>query len=519
MWRVLRLSVLGPLEVCLDGRRVPIGSGRQGALLAALLCRPGRVVSAADLVEAVWHRAYTPEAANNLCVYIHRVRRSLGDTSRIANRPPGYLLRVDPDELDASRFDRMATLGARKLASGDAAGASTLLGDALSLWRGEAFAGLDDTAMVRNEAVRLTERRLAALESRIEADLALGRATDLVAELAGLTRQHPFRERFHAQHLRALHRAGRRTEALAAYRRLRALTIAELGLEPSAELQKLHRTILADAAITVRNDRATAPPEWRQAPVSPAATAVERARQQMTRGEHAHALEAGRDALRAARTAGDAAAQRVAQEVLGTCLREQGRFAAAQDHLTSALGLAVADGDPHAEARSLQLLGVIERELSRLDSAARLLARVDAVCRSLGDPSSKACALLSTGELLLREGRSEARRWIDDGTALCKDIEIPFGIGYGTRLLGEVELATGHPRRALRLLHRAADLDRAAGTAFSLALVLRSLGSAYASQGYRAEARRSWSRAGQLFHSIGNSTARAQVIRQASTLA
>lgn len=138
---MVRFWVLGPLEVSVGDRRLSLGSLRQRTLLGALLCRPGQVVPAPALVEAVWRMPYTAGAASNLQVYVHRLRRSLGDPSRIAYRAPGYVLRADPDEIDSGRFERMAELGTRQLAAGDTADAATTLDDALRLWRGEASAG------------------------------------------------------------------------------------------------------------------------------------------------------------------------------------------------------------------------------------------------------------------------------------------------------------------------------------------------------------------------------------------
>jgi hypothetical protein len=162
-------------------------------------------------------------------VHVHALRKALG-ADRIVTRPPGYVLRVEPDELDARRFERL-------VADGDFPGA-------LALWRGPALADVADERFAQTEAARLEEARLAALESRIAADLDRGADAELVGELEALVAAHPHRERLRAHRMLALYRSGRQAEALAAYREARA-ALDELGLEPSAELRALERRILA----------------------------------------------------------------------------------------------------------------------------------------------------------------------------------------------------------------------------------------------------------------------------------
>jgi hypothetical protein len=163
----------------------------------------------------------------------------------LVTRQPGYLLRVRPGALDTARFEELTTEARRALASGAADTAASLLRQALGLWRGEAFGEFLDTDFGAAEADRLTELRLAAQEDRLEANLQLGRHRELVAELEGLVRDQPLRERLWAQLLLALYRSGRQADALLAYQRARSVLVEELGIDPGAELRRLHAAILA----------------------------------------------------------------------------------------------------------------------------------------------------------------------------------------------------------------------------------------------------------------------------------
>ena len=193
----MEFRLLGPLEVVgEDGAAVALGGKRPRALLARLLLSPNEVVPADRLVDAVWGEQPPATAASALHVHVHALRSALG-ADRIETRPPGYRLRVEPDELDVERFHAL-------VARGDAAA----LTEALSLWRGPALADLADEAFARADAARLDDARLAALEARIDADLEAGRHDVLTGELEGLAATHPHRERFHAQRMIALYRAG-----------------------------------------------------------------------------------------------------------------------------------------------------------------------------------------------------------------------------------------------------------------------------------------------------------------------
>jgi DNA-binding SARP family transcriptional activator len=237
----MRFDVLGPLEIADGDRPIPLRSLKQRVLMAVLLCEPNREIPAWRLVDALWEGQPPPSADENLRVYVHRLRRAVGG-DRIVHQRAGYAVALQAEELDSHRFERLVEQGrADHAAGGDCVLA---LRQALALWRGPAFAGLDGVPMLRERASRLEELRLAALELRIDADLAGGRHAELVPELSALAAEHPLREWFHAQLMLALHRSGRQAEALAAYREARRLLVAELGIEPSRQLQRLEQAIL-----------------------------------------------------------------------------------------------------------------------------------------------------------------------------------------------------------------------------------------------------------------------------------
>ena len=243
----MEFRVLGPLEVTAGGQSLQVGGARTRAVLAMLLVHVNQVVSADRLAEELWPDHPAARAAANLQVRLSELRkalRSAGEADRLVTRPPGYLLRAAPEEVDAVRFEQLVATGDAALAAGEAAVADQRLDQALSLWRGPALAGVDHAPFARAEAARLEETRLTALESRAEARLAGGRHRELIAELETLTAAHPLRERLWSQRILALYRAGRQADALSAYRELRAILTDELAIEPSPELRDLHARIL-----------------------------------------------------------------------------------------------------------------------------------------------------------------------------------------------------------------------------------------------------------------------------------
>ena len=239
----MEFRVLGPLLVIDRGTPVGLTARRQRALLAALLLRRGQPLSRDELIDAVWGGDPPASAANVLRLYVSRIRGAL-PPGRLVTRPQGYALLVEPGELDAERFEELLVDGRRVRAEGNARLARALLGRALDLWRGAALAELADEPFAGNEAARLNDLRVECLEERIAADLELGRHVDVLAELQRLVAEHPLRERLRGQLMLALYRAGRQADALASYRAGRDVLVAELGLEPGAELRELERRVL-----------------------------------------------------------------------------------------------------------------------------------------------------------------------------------------------------------------------------------------------------------------------------------
>ncbi|MGW1373793.1 AfsR/SARP family transcriptional regulator [Streptomyces sp. NPDC002446] len=229
-----------------DGRPAPVPEKKVRALLAALLAHRGRPVSAARLVEHLWGPRPPANPTASLQSKVSQLRRALdtaepGARKLVTATPPGYRLDIAADALDAGRF---TALTARAHAAATARERAGLLGAALELWHGPAFAGFADDDLVRPVAKSLEEQRLTALEERAAARLELGEHAALAGELAGLVARHPLRERLRALQLTALYRAGRQSEALAAYGTVRALLAEELGVDPGPELAAVHQAIL-----------------------------------------------------------------------------------------------------------------------------------------------------------------------------------------------------------------------------------------------------------------------------------
>ena len=242
--------MLGPLEVIVDGRPVELPSGKVRLLLAALVVRANEVVSTDRLFEVLWGAEPPKTAANTLQTYVAhlraalepgRARREVGQV--LVTREPGYLLAVEPNAIDATRFEHLAEQGRRELASSPATADSTLRA-ALALWRGEALTDFTFEPFAQAPISRLTELRLSTLENRIDADLALGEHRAVAGELAQLLEEHPLRERLAGQLMVALYRCGRQADALRVYRTVRETLIDQLGIEPNPTLVILEQAIL-----------------------------------------------------------------------------------------------------------------------------------------------------------------------------------------------------------------------------------------------------------------------------------
>jgi predicted ATPase/DNA-binding SARP family transcriptional activator len=225
----LEVRILGPLEVISGGARISLGGYKQRAVLALLATRAGSAVSADELIESLWGDQPPPTATTTVQVYVSRLRKLLG-AERIETTGGGYVLRLDPEQLDVARFRRLSASGRAE--------------EGLALWRGPALADFVYESWSQPEAARLEEERLACVEERIDSDLEAGRHAELVGELDALVGEHPLRERLRGQLMLALYRAGRQAEALEAYQGARSTLVEELGIEPSPQLQELNRNIL-----------------------------------------------------------------------------------------------------------------------------------------------------------------------------------------------------------------------------------------------------------------------------------
>ncbi|HZJ51848.1 MAG TPA: BTAD domain-containing putative transcriptional regulator [Actinomycetota bacterium] len=251
---MLRFGLLGPLEVTAWGAPVRLGGAKQRALLAILLLNANKVLSSERLIDLLWEQEPPGTAPTALQVYVSGLRKALeperarGGAGRILiSRTSGYLLAVEPEQLDLLRFERLTLDGRMAVSRADHAASADLFRRALTLWRGPALADFAYAPFAQGEIVRLEELRITVFQERIEADLALGLHQELVGELEAALEAHPLRERLHASRMLALYRSGRQAEALEAYGRSRNLFLEELGIEPSPNLRNLERAILEQA--------------------------------------------------------------------------------------------------------------------------------------------------------------------------------------------------------------------------------------------------------------------------------
>jgi DNA-binding SARP family transcriptional activator len=243
--------ILGPLEVLDEGRALGLGGRKQRALLALLVLHANETLSADRLIDELWGERPPASSAKTVQVHISRLRKALAGregndrAGPIATREHGYRLELDPERLDAHRFERLVAQGRGELAAGRPACAAAALDQALSLWRGPPLADVAYEPFAQGEVARLDEQRVAALEDLVEAKLALGRHAEVIGELERLVTEHPYRERLRAQLMLALYRSERQADALQAYQDARRTLVEELGIEPGERLRELERTILA----------------------------------------------------------------------------------------------------------------------------------------------------------------------------------------------------------------------------------------------------------------------------------
>src|SRR3984885_11895624 len=239
----MRFAVLGPLEVSLDRGPLSLGGRKQRTLLAVRWLHANEVVSRDELMDALWGERVPPSAAESLDAYVYRLRKLVGH-DRLLRARGGYVLRVQPGELDVDQFEQLVASASGAAASGDHETTIEVVIEALGMWRGPAWADMLDLPLAGAESRRLEELRLGALESRIEAELARGAGSRLVPELEQLVSEHPLRERLVSSLMLALYRAGRQTDALELFGAARGRLIDELGLEPGPGLHELHQRIL-----------------------------------------------------------------------------------------------------------------------------------------------------------------------------------------------------------------------------------------------------------------------------------
>ncbi|MFG2822915.1 BTAD domain-containing putative transcriptional regulator [Kitasatospora sp. NPDC048365] len=253
----IRTGVLGPLTMTVDGTSVVPTAAKPRKVLALLAVRVGQVVPVPVILEELWGGHPPASALTTLQTYILQLRRLLdaalpaGVSAKRVLRTAfgGYQLDIDPDTTDTAAFERYGATGIRAMDLGDPETAERLLRQAAAVWRGPALVDVEIGPRLEADVRYLEERRMAMLERRIDADLAIGRHTELLSELAALTSEHRLNERLCEQYMRALHRCGRSVDALSAYRRIRRDLVGELALEPGPGLRELERAILGAAAV------------------------------------------------------------------------------------------------------------------------------------------------------------------------------------------------------------------------------------------------------------------------------
>jgi WD40 repeat protein/DNA-binding SARP family transcriptional activator/DNA polymerase III delta prime subunit len=249
----LEIRVLGRVDALVDGQPLPLGGSKQRAILAMLALRANRTVSADDLIDGLWGDRPPASAAKNVQLYVSRLRKALsadGSGAAIVTRGRGYELQLPSDAVDAARFERLVERARAEAEQGIVDGAAR---GALELWRGAPLADVASEPFARAEIGRLEELHLRATGLSIDAELAAGRHADVLGRLEALIVEHPLHERFHAQRMLALYRAGRQSEAMEAYRDAHRTLVEEIGVEPGPELRELQEAILRhDPALAAR---------------------------------------------------------------------------------------------------------------------------------------------------------------------------------------------------------------------------------------------------------------------------
>jgi DNA-binding SARP family transcriptional activator len=382
----MQFQILGPLRVT-DGdeREIALGGVKPATVLAMLLLRPNELVPADRLIEDLWEGEPPPTAAKTLQVHISRLRRALG-ADPIATARGGYVLEVESDQVDALCFQKLVSEGTGALAEGAHSRASARLRSALGLWRGDALADFTYASFAQDSIARLDGLRIVALESAVEAELALGRHAELIPELKFLVKRHPVSEHLRAQLMLALYRSGRQAEALGIYRAGRRVLVDQLGIEPGEELRELERAILAQdpslappaAPEQPRNERRDKSSRGALVGYEGELGALEDALEDALAGRGSLALVAGEPGVGKSRLAdelGTVAQARGAKVLWGRC--RSGGGAPAYWPWIQVLRALVADRDPlsvraelgSAAADLIQLLPELRDLLPDLDAA------------------------------------------------------------------------------------------------------------------------------------------------------
>ena len=397
----MEFAILGPLEVRHEGRLVEVGGPRRRAVLAALLLRAGEPLSSDVLIQALWGENAPPTAAKALQVHVSRLRARLGTAAtRLVTTPAGYRLDVAPDELDARRFERLGARARRERADGRLVDAAATLTAALELWRGSPLADLRYETFAQAEIARLEELRWTAVEERLDLELELG--NDVLGDVERLALEAPLRERLLELRMRALYRAGRHVDALAAYRDVARRLGSELGLEPGPALRDLERAILLhDSSLSGSAGPAVRPP-----PAPPTAT--------IGRESDLEALTAAlaESHLVTLTGPGGVGKTRLAIEL---ARRVQDRFPdgvrfvplasiAGAKHLTSALAHAVGATTDHRDIRTALLTAVAdEQNLLVIDNFEHVMSAAPLI-RDLLDAGPGLTVVVTSRELLRLRG-------------------------------------------------------------------------------------------------------------------
>ena len=272
----MRFNVLGSMEINKDDNKsLPINSSKTGQVIALLLARRHEIVSADTLIEELWGESPPRSAMTTLQTYVYHARKLFARESvavdgrdLLITRSPGYLIQLEKHEVDAWVFEETMEQGRTHLRSGRPEPAAALFREALRLWRGPAFASIQPGNVLQAHATYLAELRIRATHLRLQAEQAMGQYEDIIPELRSLVISHPLNESFHAQLIDALHRSGRRAEALHAYQELRAVLDRELGIAPSPEVQLLQVALLDEGRPADRRPHHTVGGPWRQAPAN-----------------------------------------------------------------------------------------------------------------------------------------------------------------------------------------------------------------------------------------------------------